>query len=65
MRGLGIKNTKKKIGVDSYDWIPGQARDDKLQALDDNTQVRDDNTQVRDDNTRVRYQTSLLKATVV
>ena len=45
------KKHKKKIGVNSYGWIPGQARDD--------------NTRARDDNTRVRYQTPLLKATAV
>ena len=48
MRGPGIKKTKKIIGVDSSDWIPGQARDDKPQARDGNIQALK-NHQVTDD----------------
>ena len=48
------KKHKKIIGVDSYGWIPGQARDDKPQARDDKPQARDDKPQVRNDDTNAR-----------
>ena len=48
------KKHKKIIGVDSYGWIPGQARDDNTDVRDDNIQARDDNPQARDDNPQAK-----------